>query len=72
VAWSNLITNECRARIFDFFTATENFPTVFSTSKVEGPKHSFHWQLVIPLAALGGTVAARQGVLGDSGRTERA
>jgi len=54
VAWSNLITgmNAGGHGISILFTRPETFQLYFSTSKVEGPKHSFHlgsW--VIPLGS---------------------
>jgi predicted AlkP superfamily phosphohydrolase/phosphomutase len=64
VAWSNLITgmNAGGHGIFDFIHRDpKTFELYFSTSKVEGPKHSFHignW--VVPLGS-GSAEQLRQG-----------
>jgi predicted AlkP superfamily phosphohydrolase/phosphomutase len=55
VAWSNMITgmNAGGHGIFDFIHRDpRNFQLYFSTSRVEGPKHSFHMgSWVIPLGS---------------------
>ena len=77
VAWSNLITgmNAGGHGIFDFIHRDpKNFQLFFSTSKVEGPKHSWHignW--VVPLGS-GSAEQLRQGkafweILDDHGIT---
>ena len=77
VAWSNLITgmNAGGHGIFDFIHRDpKTFQLYFSTSKVEGPEHSFpigKW--VIPLGSGSAEqLAPRQGVLGDSRRESHA
>ena len=77
VAWSNLITgmNAGGHGIFDFIHRDpKNFQLYFSTSKVEGPTHSFQIGTLGDSAGqrLGRAVAPRQGFLGDSGRKSRA